>query len=116
MVLGAGLGASLYDPAFATLGRIFGAGARRPITLLTLAGGFASTVGWPATHFLIGAVGWRGTYVVYAAADGCGLRAALCRSRCRAIAPQPKRRSPFPARPNRAAPAHTGERRGVRRW
>jgi hypothetical protein len=67
VVLGAGLGASLYDPAFATLGRIFGAAARRPITYLTLAGGFASTAGWPATHFLIGAVGWRGTYIVYAA-------------------------------------------------
>ena len=66
VVLGAGLGASLYDPAFATLGRIFGAAARRPITMLTLAGGFASTAGWPATHLLIGAVGWRGTYIVYA--------------------------------------------------
>ncbi len=73
VVLGAGLGASLYDPAFATLGRIFGAAARRPITLLTLAGGFASTAGWPTTHFLIGAVGWRGTYVVYA-----GMMAAVC--------------------------------------
>jgi MFS family permease len=66
MLLGTGLAASLYDPAFATLGRIFGAAARRPITLLTLAGGFASTIGWPATHFLIGQVGWRGTYLVYA--------------------------------------------------
>jgi MFS family permease len=67
MLLGAGLAASLYDPAFATLGRIFGAAARRPITVLTLAGGFASTIGWPSTHFLIGHVGWRGTYLVYAA-------------------------------------------------
>jgi MFS family permease len=67
MLLGAGLAASLYDPAFATLGRIFGSAARRPITVLTLAGGFASTIGWPATHFLIGQVGWRGTYLVYAA-------------------------------------------------
>jgi predicted MFS family arabinose efflux permease len=66
MLLGLGLAASLYDPAFATLGRIFGAAARRPITVLTLAGGFASTVGWPSTHFLIGTVGWRGTYLVYA--------------------------------------------------
>jgi hypothetical protein len=73
VVLGAGLGASLYDPAFATLGRIFGAAARRPITILTLAGGFASTAGWPATHLLIGAVGWRGTYIIYAA-----LMAAIC--------------------------------------
>ena len=73
VLLGAGLGGSLYDPAFATLGRIFGAAARRPITILTLAGGFASTAGWPATHLLIGAVGWRGTYLVYAA-----LMAGLC--------------------------------------
>lgn len=67
VVLGAALSASLYDAAFGALGRIFGAAARRPITALTLAGGFASTAGWPATHFLLEAVGWRGTYMVYAA-------------------------------------------------
>ncbi len=67
VVLGVGMAMSLYDSAFATLGRIFGVAARRPITALTLAGGFASTVSWPATHFLIEAVGWRGTYLVYAA-------------------------------------------------
>ena len=66
-VLGAAMAASLYDPAFATLGRIFGAGARPAITALTLAGGFASTVSWPVTYALIGAVGWRGTYLIYAA-------------------------------------------------
>jgi MFS family permease len=66
-VLGVAMAASLYDPAFATLGRIFGAGARAPITTLTLAGGFASTVSWPATQFLIEAVGWRGCYLIYAA-------------------------------------------------
>src|SRR5438128_4744902 len=67
MLLGVATAATLYDPAFATLGRIFGAAARRPITALTLAGGFASTVSWPATHALLEAVGWRGTYLVYAA-------------------------------------------------
>ena len=67
MVLGMAMAANLYDSAFATLGRIFGAGARRPITALTLAGGFASTVSWPATHFLLESAGWRGTYLVYAA-------------------------------------------------
>jgi hypothetical protein len=67
IVLGAALSASLYDAAFATLGRVFGSGARRPITVLTLAGGFASTVGWPATHYLIGSVGWQGTYIAFAA-------------------------------------------------
>ncbi|MPZ40287.1 MAG: MFS transporter [Rhizobiales bacterium] len=66
ILLGVAIGASLYDPAFATLGRIFGAGARSPITALTLAGGFASTVSWPVTYLLIQHVGWRGTYLVYA--------------------------------------------------
>ena len=67
MLLGVAIAGSLYDPAFATLGRVFGLSARRPITALTLAGGFASTVSWPATHLLIEAVGWRGTYLIYAA-------------------------------------------------
>jgi len=67
MVLGIAMACSLYDPAFASLGRIFGAAARSPITTLTLAGGFASTVGWPATQYLIDTVGWRGCYLVYAA-------------------------------------------------
>ncbi|HZN29164.1 MAG TPA: MFS transporter [Xanthobacteraceae bacterium] len=67
MVLGVAIAGSLYDPAFSTLGRIFGIAARRPITALTLAGGFASTVSWPATHLLIQSAGWRGTYLVYAA-------------------------------------------------
>jgi hypothetical protein len=67
VVLGVAMAANLYDSAFATLGRIFGAAARRPITALTLAGGFASTVSWPVTHFLIEGVGWQKTYLIYAA-------------------------------------------------
>jgi MFS family permease len=67
MVAGLGMAASLYDAAFASLGRIFGAGARRPITLLTFPGGLASTVSWPVTHLLIATMGWRGTYLIYAA-------------------------------------------------
>lgn len=66
-VLGVATAASLYDPAFATLGRIFGRDARRSITLVTFAGGFASTVSWPSTYFLLGLYGWRGTYLIYAA-------------------------------------------------
>jgi MFS family permease len=67
ITIGIAMAASLYDPAFATLGRIFGSAARAPITVLTLAGGFASTVSWPATQFLIQSVGWRGAYLIYAA-------------------------------------------------
>lgn len=66
VLLGFAMAATLYDPAFATLARIFGADARRPITLLTFIGGFASTVSWPLTHLLIETAGWRGTYQIYA--------------------------------------------------
>src|ERR1700747_2809149 len=44
ITIGIAMAASLYDPAFATLGRIFGSAARAPITVLTLAGGFVSSV------------------------------------------------------------------------
>src|SRR5262249_36170698 len=67
VVLGVAMAASLYDPAFASLARIFGATARSPTTPLTLIPGFAPPGRWPATQLLIGAVGWRGTYLVYAA-------------------------------------------------
>jgi MFS family permease len=67
IVLGIAMAGSLYDPAFATLGRIFGARARQAITALTLAGGFASTVSWPVTYALLKPLGWQGTYLFYAA-------------------------------------------------
>lgn len=66
VLLGVAISANLYDPAFATLGRIFGVAARRPITTLTFAGGFASTVSWPATQMLLSMTDWRTTYLVYA--------------------------------------------------
>lgn len=66
-LLGVAMAAALYDPAFATLARIFGASARSAITLLTFIGGFASTVSWPLTHLLIEKIGWQSTYQVYAA-------------------------------------------------
>jgi MFS family permease len=51
MLLGLGMGCGLYDPAFATLGRLYGAEARPAITTLTLWGGFASTVCWPLSAY-----------------------------------------------------------------
>jgi hypothetical protein len=65
-VLGLGMGAGLCDAAFATLGRLYGQGARGAITNLTLFGGFASTVCWPLSAFLVEALGWRGTCLAYA--------------------------------------------------
>lgn len=67
LLIGAAMSSTLYDPAFATLIRIFGSSARRQITFVTFAGGFASTVGWPATHFLLEHLGWRGTSLSFAA-------------------------------------------------
>lgn len=66
-VLGCGMAAGLYDAAFSTLGRIFGASARRAITNVTLFGGFASTVCWPVSALLVEQVGWRGACFAYAA-------------------------------------------------
>lgn len=67
LVIGAGMGAGLYDAAFATLGTLYGRDARSAITTLTLYGGFASTVCWPLSAFLVEQAGWRGACLAYAA-------------------------------------------------
>ncbi|MCZ0736182.1 MFS transporter [Phreatobacter sp. AB_2022a] len=66
-VLGLAMACGLYDPAFATLGRHYGHAARRMITFVTLFGGFASTVSWPATAWLLETHGWRTACSAYAA-------------------------------------------------
>ena len=66
LVLGAGMALGLYDGAFATLAGLYGRDARGAITGITLIAGFASTVGWPLTAFLNGAVGWRGACLAWA--------------------------------------------------
>ncbi|MBB3934637.1 MULTISPECIES: MFS transporter [Aureimonas] len=71
VVVGLGMGMGLYDPAFATLGRLYGADARSAITTLTLWGGFASTVCWPLSAFMVEHVGWRGACLAYAALHVC---------------------------------------------
>ena len=65
LVIGFAMGAGLYDPAFSTLTRLYGDQARSAITSLTLWGGFASTVCWPLTAFLVERVGWRGASLAY---------------------------------------------------
>ena len=66
-IIGLGMGSGLYDAAFSTLGRLYGEAARRPITALTLWGGFASTVCWPLSAYLVESIGWRDTCLVYTA-------------------------------------------------
>jgi MFS family permease len=67
LIVGLGMGAGLYDAAFSTLGRFYGEKARPLITGLTLFGGFASTVCWPISAYLLSEFGWRGTCAAYAA-------------------------------------------------
>jgi len=66
LVMGTGMGAGLYDAAFATLGRTYGRDAREAITALTLVAGFSSTICWPLSSFLLDHLGWRGTCYFYA--------------------------------------------------
>jgi predicted MFS family arabinose efflux permease len=67
VLIGLGMGTGLYDAVFAALGRMYGSGARAPITNLTLFGGFASTICWPLSAFMIDHIGWRSACFVYAA-------------------------------------------------
>jgi len=66
VLLGIGMGSGLYDAVFAALGRMYGNQARTPITNLTLFGGFASTVCWPLSAFMIEHAGWRTACLIYA--------------------------------------------------
>ncbi len=66
LLLGLGMAAGLYDPAFASLGRLYGREARSAITALTLWGGFASTVCWPLSTLMLEVWGWRGVAAAYA--------------------------------------------------
>jgi MFS family permease len=68
LLLGVGMGAGLYDAAFAALGRIYADAARRSITGITLIAGFASTVGWPLSAWGLETIGWRNTCFAWAAA------------------------------------------------
>jgi len=66
LLAGFAMAAILYDAAFATLARIAGPSYRTAITALTLFGGFASTVFWPVSQYLLDAIGWRQTLAGYA--------------------------------------------------
>ncbi|MSO65933.1 MAG: MFS transporter [Alphaproteobacteria bacterium] len=69
-VLGLAMRATLYDAAFATMARLFGGRARRPMSQITLLGGLASTAFWPLGLVLMEWWGWRGAVLVYAAIAG----------------------------------------------
>ncbi|MER5385573.1 MFS transporter [Streptomyces sp. NPDC002688] len=66
LMAGAAMAATFYQPAFAALTRWWGPDRIRALTIVTLAGGLASTVFAPITALLADHLGWRTTYVVLA--------------------------------------------------
>jgi MFS family permease len=66
-VLGIGMAMGLYDAAFATLVQLHGQKARAPILGITLIAGFASTIGWPLTTYLVETRGWAQCCLAWAA-------------------------------------------------
>jgi hypothetical protein len=113
------MGTGLYDRAFLTLRRLYGDDARSAITHVKIFGGFASTVCWPLSAFLVDQWGWRGTCLMYAASgggfrasggeDGCGLR--VLTASCRAAA---ARRPGGRSRRHRCGSAESSVRRNER--
>jgi MFS family permease len=65
--------AVLYATAFAAIVQSGGQDAQKRITHLTLIAGFASTLFWPMTGFLLTLMDWRGAYLVFA-----GLNLVVC--------------------------------------
>jgi predicted MFS family arabinose efflux permease len=87
--IGAAMSAVFYEPGFAVLASRLGLLTRRGITIMTLVGGFASTVFIPLTHVLIEAYGWRYALLVLAALN-LAICAVLHASSIPAAPPRPK--------------------------
>uniref|UniRef100_UPI003F68284C MFS transporter n=1 Tax=Streptomyces polyasparticus TaxID=2767826 RepID=UPI003F68284C len=66
LLAGAAMSATFYQPAFAAVTRWWGPDRIRALTLVTLAGGLASTVFAPLTALLAEHLSWRATYAVLA--------------------------------------------------
>ena len=71
LAAGIAMAGCLYDPAFSTLYRVAGSSYRNSVTALTLFGGFASTVFWPLSQYLLEQRGWRFAFGVHAVLNAC---------------------------------------------
>lgn len=103
-LIGIGMGTGLYDAVFAALGRLYGSGARGPITNLTLFGGFASTICWPLSAYMIDHVGWRAACLIYAALHlviALPLQMAVVKKSAPVAAPAAQDAPPPPITPTR---------------
>jgi MFS family permease len=70
LLAGTAQAAVLYQPAFTVISRWYGPARIRPLTVLTLVAGFASTIFAPVTAALSGWLGWRVAFLVLAAVFG----------------------------------------------
>jgi MFS family permease len=70
LLAGTAQAAVLYQPAFTVISRWYGPARVRPLTVLTLVAGFASTIFAPATAALTSAFGWRGAFLILAGIMG----------------------------------------------
>ena len=70
LVAGTAQAAVLYQPAFTVISRWYGPARVRPLTVLTLVAGFASTIFAPFTAALASAFGWRGAFLILAGIMG----------------------------------------------
>ncbi|UUU38697.1 MFS transporter [Streptomyces sp. NBC_00162] len=101
MLAGIAMAATFYPPAFAALTRWWGPDRIRALTIVTLAGGLASTVFAPLTAVLAEHLTWRQTYAVLAvilAAITIPAHALALRAPWPAAPPQPPAtdRTPIP--------------------
>ncbi len=69
-LVGLAMSLTFYEPAFVLVASWFRRGLSRALLIITIGGGFASTVFLPITSTLEDAVGWRQTLVVLAVAYG----------------------------------------------
>lgn len=97
-LLGVSMAMLLYEPVFMVMTKRYPERYRHAITSLTLVGGFASTLSFPAAAWLVDGLGWRG------ALDTIGL-ALLATAPLHAWA----LRGPAPAAPVHAARANAVE-------
>lgn len=68
VIVGIGQAAVLYQAAFTVIARRYGDGRRRAMTVVTLAGGLASTIFAPIVAGMLSVVEWRTTFVILALA------------------------------------------------
>ncbi len=122
LLAGVAMAGTLYPPAFAALTRWWGTRRVVALTGLTLAAGLTSTIFGPLTAALLGALGWRTTYLVLALVlgrrDGAGAPLGPARSLARARPARASRaRRSGPGRAQQAVRAadRRAHRRRVRR-